>query len=78
MPHDRLNRELKPGDRVILEGVVTEVYPGQETCNAIVRPAHAKEGDWPVTLNAHWLEKREGTAPAPESAREGGMGDVAS
>lgn len=42
MPHDRKNQELKPGDRVLLEGVVTEVYQGQAACNVNVQPAHVE------------------------------------
>lgn len=76
MPHDRKNKELKPGDKVVLIGTVEEVYPGSAVCNVIVQPEHAladpavfgKDGaawrndpmNWkgPVTLCAHWLEKR--------------------
>jgi hypothetical protein len=79
MPHDCKGRQLKPGDKVLLEGTVEQIFEGQETCNVIVRPLHARpEGDWPVTLNAHWVEKQEDRAPMPGAAREAWMGDVAS
>lgn len=42
MPHDRKNQELKPGDRVTLQGVVTEAYAGQTGCNLVVQPDYAE------------------------------------
>ena len=37
MPHCNRGRELKPGDRVMVECVVESVQPGLEYCNVTVR-----------------------------------------
>lgn len=37
MPHDRNGREVQPGDRVTITGVVESVQPNTEFCNTTIR-----------------------------------------
>jgi hypothetical protein len=39
MPHDVDDRELKPGDRVLVECVVESVQPSTEYCNVTLKTA---------------------------------------
>jgi hypothetical protein len=50
MPHDVKGQELKVGDKVMLEGEVTEVYPGARMCNVSVKSKHVREDGLHDTL----------------------------
>lgn len=47
--HDRNGSPLKKGDRVLIEGVITDLYAGEDYCNVAVetlagrRPDNEKE-----------------------------------
>lgn len=43
MPHDTKGRELQVGDKVILEGEITAVYPGADMCNVTITTKHARK-----------------------------------
>jgi len=66
MPHDRKGRELKVGDKVVLEGEVTAVYPDAETCNVTVKTAYPRpDGQHDtVTLTAGHVLKTGGQEDA--------------
>lgn len=49
MPHDKNGAELKPGDRVLVEFTVKDVFPGAETCEVSLR--RDVEGEQQLWLN---------------------------
>jgi hypothetical protein len=59
MPHCRLGRELRPGDRVLIEAVVESVQVGDLHCNVTVKTAHPMppyESGTTIVLNTRQVD----------------------
>lgn len=62
MPHDKNNKVLNIGDKVMIEAVVTQVNMGEEFCNATmetVEPMYPGTYKTVITLNAKQVVKQE-------------------
>lgn len=62
MPHCNRGRELKVGDRVMIECVVESVQPGEEYCNVSVRTVRSMPpytGGTIITLNTKQTESMD-------------------
>lgn len=62
MPHCNRGRELKVGDRVMIECIVESVQPGEGYCNVTVRtvrPMPPYETGTAITLNTRQTESIE-------------------
>lgn len=60
MPHCNKGREIKVGDRVIIECIVTDVQTGIDYCNVTVktvRPMPPYDTGTTITLNTKQTEK---------------------
>jgi hypothetical protein len=57
VPHDCKGNEVKPGDRVVLRGVVRDVFPSESACNVNVDIDNGNEPYKPfLTLNTQGVE----------------------
>ena len=52
MPHDKNGVELQPGDKVLVEMTVREVYPGAEMCNVSLQRTEEDEQQLSLTCQA--------------------------
>lgn len=55
MPHDKYDRELKVGDRIIVEYVIKDIHLTEEYCNVgleTVEPMFPTNGKTFLTLNS--------------------------
>ncbi len=72
--HDRNGTELKVGDRVALEGIITTLYGGETYCNVSIQGTSyvsPDEGRFDIhTINTHelYLVNRNKVAPSTENA----------
>lgn len=57
MPHDKNGVLLQPGDRVLVEFTVRDVYPGAETCNVSLVRARDGEQRLDLTCQAKQTER---------------------
>lgn len=58
--HDANGTELKKGDRVMIECVITEVHPHEEFCNATVQPRPMRGRDPELARAEEPAPKAEG------------------
>lgn len=71
MPHDRNGRPLAKGDRVVIEGTLIGVSPGNDYCNVTVEtvePMHPGKHRATISLNARQVIRDDREA-VPESER---------
>ena len=60
MPHDKNGQVLQEGDRVLIEAVVTGIYPSDDFCNlnlSTVEPMFPSENPTTLVLNTRQVEK---------------------
>jgi hypothetical protein len=68
MPHDKNGKEVKVGDKVLVEMTVEAVYPGADTCNVSLGRRTEGEQQLSLTCQAAQTEIVAVAEPAVQGA----------